>query len=1277
MKLTKKAFTWSVVVMTILWSVGAAALAPMVAHAADVDCLDLTAGDLITFEGDAKKGVYLLNNNLEKLGIPSEATFASWFQNDNGSADWSGINTVPAACADVYDWPSTLPNRVSFRPGAALVKGPLSDTVYAVVSGNMRAAIEADVAAELYGADWEDMVVTITDVAMSSLAKTDAIASAMPHEGQLVTVSGSDNVYMVNDGELDMVDGEAAAWAQTVSQAVLDTLSMSGDTVTKASVVANPAQGTTVATTPETPAVTGALSVSLAANSPAASNVAINVDNVVFTKLVFSAGSDADVLVNSVKLVRQGLGAAGDFVSVTLFDGADKLGSTRNTPFTSSDDTTTYNISGGWTIPAGTSKTLTIVGKLDTAGTYNAVGVKEVTLGSGSVSGLPVYGNQMTGVNVSVGTVTITNEGTSAIKKIGTTDVVLAKFKLDLDSTEDGSFESITLKNKAASSNASDNDLSNMYLYKGTTVLAGPVDMESDEITFVLDEAFAIEKSENETFMVKGDIVNGDGNTVEFILNDPTDLTVRGDQYGTSMQVSEGSYDEATEGAIITIDGAELNIAFSSTAVDTTDDTNNVEFGTLTFSAGSTDIKITNMIFIIDETDGNSDSAVVDIDDLELVDQADGAAYSGTMTNGGDSSVADETWTYTDELYLVAGEARTFVIRGDIPASTTYDGDSYKLSMTVNTTNITAETVPEGDAVDNFSVGSITGKLVTTEAPFLTVRPVDLNNTDGVTEEVDAVLFKGTLEANDGTIHVERMAFEGGSETAGVTTTDATLFDSDNWASVGLYTWENDAWVQQELQTNSDLTSGSVDFASLSFDVPNGEKMTFAVLGTVDATLDSSNKDNHLQLTTVTAKDAENDAVSELNAAGNDINEAGAGNFIEQTHTLTLHDTGALYVSMRVDDTGFEKNRYVLAGEGFWAGKLRMKAEYEDIKIEDLVLTNDSADDEDSVASICLYTAPEATSENEVGCTTLDSDDDATFTSINHVVSGTQDLYIYVMTTEMGDGATQTADTSDSILLSITTSTAANLVARGTNSGDLLAWLDVNNSAVADGEIVFDVDMDGTFDEVADNGGTENTSTFTVAGSKITNVSLVSSYAGETVDTVLDGTGEYTAAIIKIETASNNNTDSNGDALKLAMTRFVLDVDREASTTMSDVTIERIGGTSSSMSGTLPASLSGDTVGGSVDVTFSAVTGTVGLDTDALINAGDTAYFVVKATVSGVTGTANETPWFRIGLDAFDSGTTNFRWDDGYALSTATPFTTLLLDTTNITGTKITGSKNN
>jgi len=1280
-KTTKKVFTVGVVVTTILWAMGAAMLVPGTANA-DSTCPTFKAGDMLKVTGDP--AIWSVNNAGKLLYFPSGYEFKSW----NVGEGYKGLYTsVSQTCFNAMEQATTNPTGITFRSGSYVIKRPSSDQLYVVLPDNTKQLATAAYLKALYGADytayemspvfWANYVTTKTGT-----LDVDSSGVAVPHEGMLVKVS--DKTYYVGSTGLQEVDATGmtanrfkVAFVQTVESK--HTASMSAGTAISAEVaaVSDRSQGGGVIVTPPATTTTtvavGALAVSLASNSPAAGNVVSGIDNVVFGKFNLKNSSSADVIVNSVKIGRKGLGATVNFTSITLYDGATKLGSTKTS--WSSDGTMSYNISGGKTIAANSTLEVTMVANLLTPSTYNALGIISVALAKGTVSGVPAYGNEMKGVAVTVGGVTITDAGTDSTKKIGTNDVTLAKFKLAINSTEDAKFYSITLRNRAATNNASDTDIKNVVLYKGATKLSGAVTMSSDKITFTLDTPYAIKKSKNETFTVKGDIVDGNANTIEFVLDATTDLEVVGDIYGTNLTVTSGAYNAATEGVIVTIAGSELNIAFTSTALETPNDRTDVLFGELTLSSGASDIKITELLLTVDElaTAGSATAnAVLDIDEFELVDKADGTSYSGVMTAAADSDSVSEVWTFSDEVYLTAGTSRTFTVQGDIPNSVT-TSDAYRVTMTVNTTNLTAETVPAGDSVSSFSAGSFSGQWVTVKDAYLTVKATALNVGNAVVGDTDVMLYKGTLEATAGDVKMEVLDFDA----------DTTL-DVSNWTDLGLYTVDasNNYTLQQNI-TNSSMTTGTLTFDTLEFTVPEGSnnKVTFVVKGIVDSSVNSSNNIAHIKVDYITAKDSDNDTVTVYNTAGSTVTDANS-NFETTTRIVTLYDKGILYVQMRNTDAGFGKDRVLLAGKSAWVGKLRLRAQYEDIRIKDLKFTNNSSNDEDSLASLCLYKAQSTATSNLIGCSTMDSSDLVFFDDIDYtVVQGTEDVYLYATSNEMSSGASGTSDSKDLFQFKIATTTG-HLTAEGIASGEALTTGDYDSAAAA-GEIVFDGDLDGTYDEDTADDGTANTKAFYVAGSKISSVAYVSSYSGEVVDTSLGSTGEFTMAILQIVTENHSNTDGNGNALLMGIQKFHFDLEKYAETTFGHATatftIERIGGSQGAkaifdLGGTNAASSTSAT---SANIELNTVTST--MTTDAYIGAGATAYFVIKGQVDAVSSTVGVTDWIRLNADDLKgtAGSTDsdnvIDWFDGYdtTYNGTNQFEYLLLDTTKLSGTKI------
>jgi hypothetical protein len=377
--------------------------------------------------------------------------------------------------------------------------------------------------------------------------------------------------------------------------------------------------------------------------------------------------------------------------------------------------------------------------------------------------------------------------------------------------------------------------------------------------------------------------------------------------------------------------------------------------------------------------------------------------------------------------------------------------------------------------------------------------------------------------------------------------------------------------------------------------------------------------------------------------------------------STTLSSAGKLYVSLRNTDPGFDKDRVVLAGNGFWAAKLRLSAEDEPVMLIDLKLANTHAYAYDSVESVCIYTAQSISTEDLVGCTDFNPSGLAFFEDINHTVAeGTENMYVYVNTHNMSDKALGTADSGDFIAMNIA-STTVGLVAHGVKSGNSFVYGAL--AAPGDGKIVFDSDLDGTFDDI----GTATGRTHYITGSRISNVELVSSYGGEVVDSLLNGAGEYTLAILAITNENNNNTDASGIPLMAAIDSILLDVEKSSTSTISEATLKRIGGVES------PVNFSISQVDGIWETSGDWTIGnlTTELGADAKIAAGNTAYYAVKAVMSGL--------WIRVGLDDIKGGindnNNNIDWFDGYDKTYATwkNFDYLFLDTESITGSIISG----
>lgn len=513
-KFGKKLFTMSVVAMTIAWSVGLSALVP--AGVAAAACTPLSAGDLFKISGNA--AVYLVSPSMQRMYFPHKNVYATWF-----GSDFSKVKTIDTTCVDAY------PNGggLNFRSGSVLIKSVISPSVYAVGAGGVKMKITSpEVAAALYGSNWAKLIIDQADAFDALYSVGSELTSAVPHDGMLV--KGTDGVvYSVAMGKLVKVEGtlpyNLLSDVRTVTDAVKNTLSVSTETVTPASIVANPSQKTGGTTTPPV-VVSGNLTVSLAADTPASGYAMKNAARVAFTRVVFTAGAEA-VTVDSFKVKRTGVGTDADFATINVVDSeGNLLNDSGKTPNSDHEVTFTEDV----VVPANSSKTYTLVGDMaaaPSAGNVPKLALTAVTLvGTGTVSGLPVEGNAMTtNTSVTVASVTLAQGSTigTVTKQVGTAGVNFMNLKVTNNTSgsdaKDVKVEKVVLYNTGT---VADTDVSNFKLkYAGTVVATGV--MKNKYLTFDLSACTAdctLAKGYDKTYEVYGDLTGGSGRTVEMYV---------------------------------------------------------------------------------------------------------------------------------------------------------------------------------------------------------------------------------------------------------------------------------------------------------------------------------------------------------------------------------------------------------------------------------------------------------------------------------------------------------------------------------------------------------------------------------------------------------------------------------------------------------------------------------------------------------------------------------------------------------------------------------------
>ena len=863
-KFGKKAFTWSVVLMTVAWSMGVSALVPLTAQGAE--CPNLSPGDLIQIEGDDTRAVYLLNDSLERMAFPNGHVYKTWFN------DFSGLSVISPACGEAY----SAAGGVNYRPGSWLVRFGVFPKLYFVGEGNMIHWITSEeVALSLFGTDWNKRVSFVLPAFEGNYSVGADLTEAMLKNGMLVKVEGSDDVWYVSGGERHKVDGalsEAAAGdVRMVSQAVADTVPDSGATVTPASVLADPAQGASAATPPANPVVNpGSLSVALAADTPASAYGLNNSTRVGFTKINLTAGADA-VTIDSMLIQRTG-SPAGDsaFTGVNIIaPNGQLLASSYKGLNADHQATFTEDV----VVPANSTVSLLLVGKLATTG-YGGE-LPRLSLVSmetdASVSGsLPIEGNAMTlNETITVGVLTVANTPTLAAitEEVGTTDVEFLNVKLSNDSASaDLRIDSIRFNNVGS---ASDSDVEGLELVVDGNVIATSM-MKNNYVSFDLAgcAVCALDDGRNETFLLRGDIIGGSGRTLDFDVKVADDIVAYDLLNGTNVTPSAS----INGGRVVTISRGTLNVSKTNDVPsgNISEDTNDVELGSWNFRVAGEPITVKTVKFDVDLTTSTAGTVAADFTNLKLVD-ANGKNLTGA-TDATSDTTGDGYVSFTDSFTLPIGD-NVLKIVGNLSADFAVD-DTVQFAVDfsgVATTNLDATGDVTGDAI---VVAAHAFPNAEVDASTMTVKTLTLDIT------TLSQVASSTIAAGSSDVLYSKIRFDAGNAGEDIKVTNFT-FTIDVDAISKTNEVQNIRFVVDgtELGITKDGSTSTVNTdevisVSLSgadqFVIPKGNSVVMEIRADLSAGSTAAGT-HRMQISTALATD--NTVTAQGAISGNDVTE--------------------------------------------------------------------------------------------------------------------------------------------------------------------------------------------------------------------------------------------------------------------------------------------------------------------------------------------------------------------------------------------------------------------
>jgi len=530
--------------------------------------------------------------------------------------------------------------------------------------------------------------------------------------------------------------------------------------------------------------VAAGLNVALSSDTPASQTVitygAVEKQTQVlvpFTTVDFTAGSEGDVVVTTLKFKRNGISSDSNLDNTYLYEGSAKLieGGSISSKYVTFNDST-----GMFTVPAGETKSITLVGNLAPAASAGAtMGFELVSDGfvsdASEVNGtFPLAGNLMSLANATdLGYLTV--GGSYASPATETTidpqdDYLIWKFTVTANEqnleveklvfTEVGSIQT--------------GDLSGLELYYGGTLLGTAEMDDNNQIIFDLsDSPFAITKGAAKILSVYADVIKGSARTFKLTFQYPTDIVVKDANYGVYV----GSYIalasgwqlvQPTSNYLVGTGSMTVTKSTDSPSENVAKDATNVTLAKYDFKALGEDIKLTNLRIAADTTHSTPnglDNGKVYLNGVQVGSTLDINEYVNADSDG-------TTFSFGNSFIVSAGETATVEIKADVK---TKAGASFSSTNTIEIylmwkasydnaqaqNSLTVLDIPGSDKDGNslsVQVGSLTFTESSSYGDQTTVRPATAykigsfsilaGSAEGVSVDGITVIFDSTEEAD-------------------------------------------------------------------------------------------------------------------------------------------------------------------------------------------------------------------------------------------------------------------------------------------------------------------------------------------------------------------------------------------------------------------------------------------------------------------------------------------------------------------------------------------------
>jgi hypothetical protein len=747
---------------------------------------------------------------------------------------------------------------------------------------------------------------------------------------------GSETTYFGS-----LTQSAVAKWqaAQSVSPAVGYFGPISRAKYDSVAMVVTPGTGTTPGTpaTPGTPGVVipaSGIALALASDNPSTKTIPKGVSGLNVLKFTVAGNGT----LNSLKFKRQGIGGTADFQSagIALYEGTKRLTSGKTLNSTTHEilfPNLGLAISGVRTFWLSTD-----VAPGATAGNVNRFMLVEA-LGTPNPTGT-LTGSDFTIGGQAVGGLDPTSGAAPTNPRIGQVGAILQEFKLTASSTEDVELKQISLIEGGTIANG---NLSNFVLKQGDKVLATVSEINSkDLVTFVLDTPFLIEKGQQKTFRLYGDVSGAarSGDTIVFYFDQSSDIIATGKTYGFTVAPTITSLDAASEADTLTVQGGQVTITFNGPiASNVPTRAQDLTVFDFTLASGN-NVEIRNLRFHATTTGLISGEG---FNDFKVWDVAQGSV----VTSASDITTSSDI-TFTDVLTMSAGESRRFKATVDVDPDNDASDDilisllAFQASDIKNLDN--NQFVAVADIVPNATVA---GNTQTVQAPTLDVQ-LSLNPSSQtyVRGSSNKPLVGVSLAASNDDIKISTLKF---------TSTGSTgTLGSGEALSYGIY--EGTTLISKIYTFSGSVAPYTISFDNLDYTIKKGQTKLVTLQGSIDTNADA----NDIYYFYVAAADSDN--ITAVDSDGNAPTISGSAANNGGTVLITIANVGDVTVAKAPNDAETEAGIIVAGGERTLA-KFKFTATDEAMTLNDMQLlvvssstaTATSSNAADEITAVKLY----------------------------------------------------------------------------------------------------------------------------------------------------------------------------------------------------------------------------------------------------------------------------------------------------------------------------------